>query len=375
MLTKRKWAALLIAILMLASCTTLFIVFSPYKAPIPAGAIIVPDNYKTIQAAINGCRAGATIYVRSGVYNEILTIDKQVTLIGENNQTTIINGHTQYMWTISTIAVKANYVTISNFMINGSNYGIGTGSSNITITQNIISNYFQAGISVGGENQIISHNSLIGTNGGEIGIQIASSDSLISENRVVNNTYEGIEVDDQSRNIVLRGNIITDNGKNKIEYASGIILRLSESCVVFNNTISDNGGAGIMFEGCENTIVHDNYIAHNNAGLYALNYVYADSVAKNITVYKNSIIDNDQQAVVSKDWLGIGKPQDLDPKNQNGTDIITWDNGTIGNYWSDCQERYPDATQNSNTGTYNTPYTIDANNKDSHPLISRSVAG
>ena len=44
------------------------------------------------------------------------------------------------------------------------------------------------------------------------------------------------------------------------------------------------------------------------------------------------------------------------------------DNNVVGNYWSDYQTRYPDATQNNNISTYNTPYTIDANNKDNHPL-------
>jgi hypothetical protein len=58
--------------------------------PPPAGAIVAgtagPDcpspTYSTIQAAINGATAGATIYVCAGTYNESPTINKPLTLDG-----------------------------------------------------------------------------------------------------------------------------------------------------------------------------------------------------------------------------------------------------------------------------------------------------
>src|SRR5688500_20004135 len=49
-------------------------------SPAHASTLIVPDNYGTIQAAINAASAGDTIVVRPGTYNENLTLNKSVIL-------------------------------------------------------------------------------------------------------------------------------------------------------------------------------------------------------------------------------------------------------------------------------------------------------
>lgn len=48
---------------------------------------------------------------------------------------------------------------------------------------------------------------------------------------------------------------------------------------------------------------------------------------------------------------------------------ISWDNGSVGNYWSDYNVKYPNAIEVDNTGISNTPYVIDQNNIDRHPLM------
>ena len=50
-----------------------------------------PGNYSTIQAAIENATHGDTIYVYQGIYQEYITIDKQITLIGQQKNHTIIN--------------------------------------------------------------------------------------------------------------------------------------------------------------------------------------------------------------------------------------------------------------------------------------------
>jgi hypothetical protein len=49
-----------------------------------------------------------------------------------------------------------------------------------------------------------------------------------------------------------------------------------------------------------------------------------------------------------------------------------WDNGTTGNYWSDYQSRYPNATEIDSSGIGNTPYAIDPNNIDNYPLLHQT---
>ncbi len=47
----------------------------------------------------------------------------------------------------------------------------------------------------------------------------------------------------------------------------------------------------------------------------------------------------------------------------------SWDNGSLGNYWSDYLTKYPNASEVGNTGIGNTPYVIDENNIDNYPLM------
>jgi hypothetical protein len=46
-----------------------------------------------------------------------------------------------------------------------------------------------------------------------------------------------------------------------------------------------------------------------------------------------------------------------------------WDNGSVGNYWSNYTIKYPNACEFNNTGVGDTPYVIDQNNIDHYPLM------
>jgi len=46
-----------------------------------------------------------------------------------------------------------------------------------------------------------------------------------------------------------------------------------------------------------------------------------------------------------------------------------WDNGSIGNYWSDYLLRYPNAAETGSLGIGDTPYVVGANNIDNYPLM------
>jgi len=89
--------------------------------PLKTGTVIVDPageaDYTTIQGAISGVDSGSTILVRAGTYEEILTIDKQIHLIGDDSDTTIIkNSDTENKITIS---LMADLCEIENFTIQG----------------------------------------------------------------------------------------------------------------------------------------------------------------------------------------------------------------------------------------------------------------
>jgi hypothetical protein len=46
-----------------------------------------------------------------------------------------------------------------------------------------------------------------------------------------------------------------------------------------------------------------------------------------------------------------------------------WDNGSVGNYWSNYTLKYSNASELGNSGVGDTPYVIDQNNIDHYPLI------
>ena len=51
-----------------------------------------PNNYTRIQDAIDNASDGDTVFVYSGIYYEIIVVDKSITLKGENTENTIIDG-------------------------------------------------------------------------------------------------------------------------------------------------------------------------------------------------------------------------------------------------------------------------------------------
>ena len=61
--------------------------------PVRAATLTVgPGGYATIQAAVNDAAPGDTISVAAGTYNEQITINKSVSIIGAGSDQTIITG-------------------------------------------------------------------------------------------------------------------------------------------------------------------------------------------------------------------------------------------------------------------------------------------
>jgi nitrous oxidase accessory protein NosD len=47
----------------------------------------------------------------------------------------------------------------------------------------------------------------------------------------------------------------------------------------------------------------------------------------------------------------------------------SWNDGSVGNYWSDYLTKYPNASEIGDTGVGDTPYVVDEDNADYHPLM------
>ena len=90
---------------------------------------------QSIQEAINSAYPGDTIFVHNGTYTEYVVVNRTVLLIGENRETTIINGS----GTGIGILVTANHVTVQGFGVQNCEVGIKVESNNNVISSNLAS--------------------------------------------------------------------------------------------------------------------------------------------------------------------------------------------------------------------------------------------
>ena len=206
--------------------------------------INVPGQFTTIQAAIKAAKAGTTIAVEAGTYNEFLTINNEdsLTLLALDNAT-IQGVH----------IAKSSVITIKGFTIDASTTNKdavqieGTENSDITIEANQIQNSVGNGITLGKNN----------------------SDTKITNNVIVNNQKNGIDCSNGTSGAqYIVNNTIVDNGFNGIEAA------LQQDLFIVNNIISFNGTS-----------------AGASGGRYGVKR-NADASATEITLLNNLIVGN-----------------------------------------------------------------------------------
>lgn len=167
-------------------------------------------KYSSLQQAINNATPGDTIYISTGLYAEQLSIEKPVSLEGENASTTVIN------FFATVLNVIADNVSISDFTIQYSGCACFSYCSvNVTDSQN-------ASIT---NNVIVSD---------QFGIQVQNvSKATIAHNKVTYTGDSAISVLASSRVSVL---------ENTVSASNGIYLNNSSESVIQENTISCSQG-------------------------------------------------------------------------------------------------------------------------------------
>jgi len=282
----------------------------PLVHPVVEDRIVVPDDYSTIQEAINHADEGDTVLVRAGTYSELVSVNRTVSLIGESKDSTILNG----TGTNPVLIAEANNVRISGFSFEGWSFRsvVINSTTGVLIVGNRIT-FNALGIDVENSVNVTIENNIIEGNGlDNIGIMLShSTDCRIANNTIANAVYDGVRLWFSNNNLLNR-NLIKDNDH-------GVFLHGSNENTISENTISKSGGAGIYFEygNLDNKILHNNFR------------------------------DN---------WTPVGFWD---------SSANVWDNGCEGNYWSDYSSNDSD-----HDGVGDLPYAIDSNNIDHYPLMS-----
>ncbi len=286
-----------------------FLVFLFLVGSVNGAVIYVPDDYPTIQGAIDAAASADTIVVRAGTYGENIDFaGKDVALVSESGPSvttidgnslgstvtfangegpgamilgfTITNGFTTTYLVGGGIQCSASSPTIRNNWIigNHSDYEGGgilcihTGTA--LIMNNLIEdNWAHDGAGVtcmwGGDATIVGNDISLNTGDNAAGIHCNGASPLIERNRIYGNDSQvfnggGINLGDSSPLIV--NNLIHSNLASW--FGGGIYADYGSVPTITNNTIYDNyadQGGGIYCRGntaaipVANTILWDNY--------------------------------------------------------------------------------------------------------------------
>jgi len=150
--------------------------------------IRVPEDFPTVQEAINNATSGATIIIAPGIYyNQSLVINKTLTIIGLPGSAPIFDGGGS--GTFVTLLPGASGTTITGIVITNWNQGISfVDSGDCKIYGNIMSLMNNSGIALQGNNA--------------------------ANNRIYNNIFQGnyiaINLTESSTNIIYHNNFIAN---------------------------------------------------------------------------------------------------------------------------------------------------------------------
>jgi parallel beta-helix repeat protein len=380
-------------------------------SPLPVHNINTGLGYATIQEATDAPETldGHTVFVGLGTYYENVFLYKSLTLIGEDEYDTIIDGS----GVGRVIYVTSDNAKVSGFTLQHGNEGIHLYySCNNIITYNIVNSNTWAGIVLyaHSDNCTIQGN-IVSFN--EEGIKLHSSnDNTINANQVVENV-DGIRLDYSTGNIVSHNNatlnvyrgILLDNcensdvRKNVVTLNSiGIMLHASEHNVMEDNKVTHNG-EGILLTFSNRNIVDANEavenggngirlynssyneVSHNNASIDNTGIVLETS-SNNNTIVGNNVASNyngilvgyysDNNAIYHNNFL-----HNTAQVAQITSECVNfWDNSypSGGNYWSDYNgtdiRSGPYQNETGSDGIWDHPYAIDEDNQDNYPLVS-----
>ncbi len=212
---------------------------------------LVPDQYATIQAAIDDANRGDIIKVAGGTYTESVSVGEYLSLYGGYDPTFSVRDPDLYPVVIDAngtghgiAVVERDYIIIDGFDVTGAtgiqNYGIYLKNSDVKVRNCDVHDSWR-GIGI-----------VVGTG------PPTDQPAIIQFTSVHDNENEGIYVDDADNPIVeIRYTAVYGNG------AEGIYSNLSPTDMI-NNTIAYNGSSGgIDLRNSTGNVIVSNIIASN----------------------------------------------------------------------------------------------------------------
>ncbi len=237
--------------------------------------ITVPDDYPTIQAAVNAASPGTKIKVKEGSYDEqvtVMTADLRITAEGD---VSVEQGF---------LISSTSGVEIENMTINRTT-GVSTEQdavvvmdcSEITIQDNVIHGGSDGIWMVNTSESLIKGNDITAVRDQGVDLYDGCEDNVIEENTVVAEE-EAVELDKLCNNNEIANNTVTSNGDDVIDLANSHNNEIVENTIhslyddgvelidgssgneITENIIIDSESDGIIIEYSSNNRLTDNLV-------------------------------------------------------------------------------------------------------------------
>jgi len=340
------------------ACLLLFVAASALSNRLIAADLQVPSKqFPTIAAAIAAANRGDNIHLAPGIFQENVTVDKTLALIGSPDKKSIIDGSGQG----TVITVTAPDVQISGLEVRHSGDVIEDSDACIYVTKKAANVKLEGnalsqcafGIWINGShNPVVINNSITGYQKKNLsdrgnGIHIWNiQNGLIKGNRVFG-VRDGIYLSNTGTSS------IEDNIMDSVRF--GIHYMYNDNNRVTGNvTCNSMVGQAMMFS--KRLVINNNAMINNRDHGMLLRAIYDSTIRGNIAYGNNKgifINDSDFNEItgnwVENNAIGIAVMAGAEKTKVIGNNFISnavqvlfswryslyWDNEKKGNYWSD----------------------------------------
>jgi hypothetical protein len=194
---------------------TLMMAFSLLGTPARAAILEVPDDFATIQAAINAASDGDEILVDIGTYTENIELREGINVVGFETARTFITANDNTLATVD--ANNIDNVLFSNFTFTNSNFGVlVANSTNILLTNTVFDSLGDAAVTIGALSDVDITNNVFWRN--NIAIARLTTDAKVENNIFIENT------------VTITSNVIDPN------------IDVSYNCFYLNDDLSSGTG-------------------------------------------------------------------------------------------------------------------------------------
>lgn len=243
--------------------------------------IRVPQDYQTIQEAINWASAGDTILVAAGIYYENVVVREAVSIIGEDRSITIIDGGGSE--TEPVVRIETNNVSLSGFTIQNGYQGITVFSSGNNIVNNTVKDNRCDGILLFSQGNILRHNNMEGNT-----YNFAVHGWWFFSGPPMPYPYTRPRANDVDASNTVDGKPVyywVNQHNKEIPADAGYVAVINSTNVTVRDLKLTKNGQGVLFAYTRNSTIKNVEVSSNIIGISLISSV--DNIVSNNTIANN----------------------------------------------------------------------------------------